>query len=236
MTAPIGPASPPEIPFRGAGPGSTSRRSSPPHHDRAPCTSSRTNRLPRVLRCGRSAMGAGRRRGVRGSRARCAGRAEGPSRPPLPARTRSACAGRARPAVTDAVSELTPFSGAFLFADPSDDALVFTSYETGCRYRVTVLRGACAVEGCEDLGAATRSVVLGSDGAGWEAEVREVTSQQSHGLRRLDLRRGRRRQRGRLHRLPRGHRGLARPEHPGCGPCRVRAVVGNGRAERFRDP
>ena len=81
--------------------------------------------------------------------------------------------------ITDAVSELTPFSGAFLFTDPSDDALVFTSYETGCRYRVTVLRGARAVEGCEDLGAATRSVVLGSDGAGWEAEVREVTSQQT---------------------------------------------------------
>src|SRR6478736_6372866 len=55
----------------------------------------------------------------------------------------------------------------------------FTSYETGCRYRVTVLRGACAVEGCEALGAATRSVVLGGDGADWEAEVREVTSQQT---------------------------------------------------------
>ena len=81
--------------------------------------------------------------------------------------------------ITDAVSELTPFSGAFLFTDPSDDALVFTSYETGCRYRVTVLRGAGAVEGCEALGAATRSVVLGGDGAGWEAEVREVTSQQT---------------------------------------------------------
>ncbi len=81
--------------------------------------------------------------------------------------------------VTDAVSELTPFSGAFLFTDPSDGALVFTSYETGCRYRVTVLSGAWAVEGCEALGAATRAVVLGSDGGGWEAEVREVTSQQT---------------------------------------------------------
>ncbi len=81
--------------------------------------------------------------------------------------------------VTDAVGELTPFSGAFLFADPSDNALVFTSYETGCRYRVSVLSGAWAVEGCESLGAATRSVLLGSDGEAWEAEVREVTSQQS---------------------------------------------------------
>lgn len=80
--------------------------------------------------------------------------------------------------VTDAVSELTPFSGAFLFTDPSDGALVFTSYETGCRYRVSVLSGAWSAEGCESLGAAARSVVLGSDGASWEAEVREVTSQQ----------------------------------------------------------
>jgi glycogen debranching enzyme len=81
--------------------------------------------------------------------------------------------------VTDAVRELTPFSGAFLFTDPSDDAVVFTSYETGCRYRVSVLSGASAVEGDEALGAATRSVLLGGDGAGWEAEVREVTSQQT---------------------------------------------------------
>jgi glycogen debranching enzyme len=81
--------------------------------------------------------------------------------------------------VTDPVSELTPFSGAFLFTDPSDDALVFTSYETGCRYRVSVLSGAWEVEGCEALGTATRSVVLGSDGGPWEAEVREVTSQQT---------------------------------------------------------
>ena len=81
--------------------------------------------------------------------------------------------------VTDAASELTPFSGAYLFKDASDDALVFTSYETGLRYRITLLSGAYAIDGCEVLGAATRSVLLGSDGAGWEAEVREVTSQQA---------------------------------------------------------
>lgn len=79
----------------------------------------------------------------------------------------------------DAAAGLTPFTGTYLFTDPSDGAVVFTSYETGHRYRVTMLRGEHAVEGSEALGEATRSILLGSDGGDWEAEVREATSQQS---------------------------------------------------------
>src|SRR5262245_45595199 len=36
---------------------------------------------------------------------------------------------------------LTPFSGTYLFQDPVDGSYVFTSYETGRRYRLTVLHG-----------------------------------------------------------------------------------------------
>ncbi len=83
--------------------------------------------------------------------------------------------------LTDAADRLTPFTGTYLFTDPGDGAVVFTSYETGHRYRVTVLAGTCSVEGSEALGEAARSVLLGSDGADWEAEVREATSQQGAG-------------------------------------------------------
>lgn len=79
----------------------------------------------------------------------------------------------------DAAPGLTPFTGTYLFTDPSDGADVFTSYETGHRYRVTMLRGERSVEGSEALGEATRSILLGSDGGDWEAEVREATSQQT---------------------------------------------------------
>ncbi|NHA68623.1 amylo-alpha-1,6-glucosidase [Phycicoccus flavus] len=79
--------------------------------------------------------------------------------------------------LSDAAAALTPFTGTYLFTDPVDDALVFTSYETGHRYRVSVLSGASIVEGSEALGQATRAVTLGADGGWWEAEVRESTSQ-----------------------------------------------------------
>jgi len=79
----------------------------------------------------------------------------------------------------DAAAGLTPFTGTYLFTDPSDGAVVFTSYETGHRYRVTMLRGEHSVEGSEALGEATRAILLGSDGGDWEAEVREATSQQT---------------------------------------------------------
>jgi glycogen debranching enzyme len=81
--------------------------------------------------------------------------------------------------VADAAAALTPFTGTYLFTDPSDGAAVFTSYETGHRYRVRVLHGACDTEGAEALGTASRSVLVGADGEPWEAEVREATSQQT---------------------------------------------------------
>jgi hypothetical protein len=75
----------------------------------------------------------------------------------------------------DPVGELTPFTGSYLFVDPVDGAAVFTSYETGRRYRIRPLAGSIDVVGAEALGRADRSVVLGSDGGEWEAEIRQTT-------------------------------------------------------------
>jgi len=71
---------------------------------------------------------------------------------------------------------LTPFTGTYLFEDPVDGALVFTSYETGRRYRVTVLAGDLHREGDEALGRADRAVVAGADGRSWEIVVEETTA------------------------------------------------------------
>jgi glycogen debranching enzyme len=74
-----------------------------------------------------------------------------------------------------AVSRLTPFSGTYLYRDPVDGSYVYTSYETGRRYRITVLAGTADVEGEQSLGTAARSVtVRAADGAPcWEIAIEE---------------------------------------------------------------
>ena len=47
--------------------------------------------------------------------------------------------------LADAAGGLTPFTGTYLFTDPVDGSAVFTSYETGRRYRVTSLAGSLEV-------------------------------------------------------------------------------------------
>lgn len=74
----------------------------------------------------------------------------------------------------DSAGGLTPFTGTYLFTDPIDGSAVFTSYETGRRYRVTSLAGRLEVHGAEALGLAERTVVLGRDDAVWEATVEEI--------------------------------------------------------------
>ncbi|MEV6006947.1 trehalase family glycosidase [Streptomyces sp. NPDC051976] len=78
--------------------------------------------------------------------------------------------------ITPATPELTPFSGTYFYRDPVDGSYHFTSYETGRRYRITLLEGAVATSaGLEDLGGADRRVVL-SGAQGWEAAVEEMDS------------------------------------------------------------
>jgi glycogen debranching enzyme len=78
--------------------------------------------------------------------------------------------------LADAAGGLTPFTGTYLFTDPVDGSAVFTSYETGRRYRVAMLAGGLVVEGDEALGVADRAVVLGADGEAWEATLEEIDS------------------------------------------------------------
>jgi hypothetical protein len=74
----------------------------------------------------------------------------------------------------DAAATLTPFSGTYLYLDAATGDHVFTSYETGLRYRVTVLSGHCEVDGAGALGTAPRALTLGGDGGPWEVAVEEL--------------------------------------------------------------
>ncbi|NEA63868.1 glycogen debranching protein [Streptomyces sp. SID12488] len=80
--------------------------------------------------------------------------------------------------ISAAAHALTPFSGTYFYRDPVDGAYVFTSYETGRRYRITVLSGTVAeVSGSGDVGAGDRglTVIGGVDGS-WEVAVEELDS------------------------------------------------------------
>ncbi|MBO1332684.1 amylo-alpha-1,6-glucosidase [Streptomyces sp. VRA16 Mangrove soil] len=72
-----------------------------------------------------------------------------------------------------AARQLTPFSGTYFFRDPAADAHVFTSYETGRRYRITVLDGTVALTtGTQALAGSDRGIVVtGEDG--WELALEE---------------------------------------------------------------
>ncbi|MEV0743331.1 trehalase family glycosidase [Streptomyces sp. NPDC050549] len=74
-----------------------------------------------------------------------------------------------------AAATLTPFSGTYFYPEPGTGAYVFTSYETGRRYRVTVLSGTVTeASGTQSLGSAARGVTIGAGtGAAWEIAVEE---------------------------------------------------------------
>jgi glycogen debranching enzyme len=77
-----------------------------------------------------------------------------------------------------AADALTPFTGTYFYRDPVDGAYVFTSYETGRRYRITVLSGSVAeVSGGQALGTSARGVTVTADGGGsWEVAIEELDS------------------------------------------------------------
>ncbi|MER5532664.1 amylo-alpha-1,6-glucosidase [Streptomyces mirabilis] len=80
--------------------------------------------------------------------------------------------------ITAAAQTLTPFTGTYFYRDPVDGAYVFTSYETGRRYRVTILSGVVReISGSQSLGGAERGLtVTGEADAIWEAAVQELDS------------------------------------------------------------
>ncbi|GIF04826.1 amylo-alpha-1,6-glucosidase [Actinoplanes siamensis] len=75
--------------------------------------------------------------------------------------------------ITVASTTLSPFSGSYLFHDPVADAHVLTSYETGRRYRITVLDGTITEAiGVEALGTGERHLTLPA-GPVWEIAIEE---------------------------------------------------------------
>jgi glycogen debranching enzyme len=73
--------------------------------------------------------------------------------------------------IADATPELTPFTGIYFFQDPVDGSAVFTSYETGRRYRITALSGTVTATGAQSLGVGERSVLVAGDQ--WELAIEE---------------------------------------------------------------
>ena len=72
---------------------------------------------------------------------------------------------------------LTPFTGEYFYPDPADGGYTFTSYETGRRYRITVLAGRVSdVAGAQALAETDRAVTVTGDGAApWEIVIEERT-------------------------------------------------------------
>ncbi|MET7695886.1 glycogen debranching protein [Streptomyces sp. NPDC005483] len=80
--------------------------------------------------------------------------------------------------VTAAAKDLTPFSGTYFYRDPVDGSHTFTSYETGRRYRTTLLSGTVAeVSGSQTLGAGVRGLTVTAEADGsWEVAIEELDS------------------------------------------------------------
>ncbi|MFF7655703.1 amylo-alpha-1,6-glucosidase [Streptomyces sp. NPDC007983] len=78
--------------------------------------------------------------------------------------------------VRAAAQVLTPFSGTYFFDDPATGTHVFTSYETGRRYRVTVLSGTVTgTSGAQALGSADRGLIVTAEADGvWELAIQEL--------------------------------------------------------------
>jgi hypothetical protein len=79
--------------------------------------------------------------------------------------------------IAAAAGTLTPFSGPYFFRDPVDGSYLFTLYETGRRYRITVRSGEIAsATGIQELGSADRGITMTDDGRGWELAIEEYDS------------------------------------------------------------
>lgn len=76
--------------------------------------------------------------------------------------------------VIAAEAALTPFSGPYLFLDPMDDAMVYTHYGSGRRYRITTLVGQRTVLGDQGLGTTERGALIeATDSGRWEIAIEE---------------------------------------------------------------
>src|SRR5450755_2845895 len=76
-----------------------------------------------------------------------------------------------------AVTALTPFAGTYFYRDPVDSYFVFTVYQSGRRYRVTLLAGTVIdVVGDQSVGSNERALTLTSTCGTWEVAIEEFES------------------------------------------------------------
>ena len=139
--------------------------------------------------------------------------------------------------VTAANVSLTPFSGPYFFQDPVDGAYVYTLYESGRRYRITVIAGRLAgVTGGQALGVTDRGVVCAGDGGRWEIAIEEYeTARVPYRAENL-VRRGPPQGRGRVRLVCRRRRTVARRVDTGRRSRRIRPVVGDRPTRRVPRP
>ena len=76
--------------------------------------------------------------------------------------------------IAAAATKLTPFAGTYLFGDSLTGGYVFTSYETGLRYRVSPLGSTqLTAVGSQLLGDGLRAVTVSSATDAWEVAIEE---------------------------------------------------------------
>src|SRR5450631_84674 len=76
-----------------------------------------------------------------------------------------------------AATALTPFAGTYFYRDPVDGSFVFTVYQSGRRYRVTLLAGAAIdVVGDQAVGSSERALTVAQTRGAWEVAIEEFES------------------------------------------------------------
>ncbi len=76
-----------------------------------------------------------------------------------------------------AATALTPFAGTYFYRDPVDTSFVFTVYQSGRRYRVTLITGTVIdVIGDQSVGSSERALTVTDADGGWEVAIEEFES------------------------------------------------------------
>ncbi len=139
--------------------------------------------------------------------------------------------------ILSAAATLTPFTGSYFFIDPVDEALIYTSYESGRRYRITTLLGHRAVLGDQALTTAERGAVIEPDDSGhWEIVIEEFETSRSPYVLQSSFAEVTAAVGCGVPPVPGLARAVANGPHPRSGVGRLRVVVGHRRGRRVPAP
>ena len=119
---------------------------------------------------------------------------------------------------------LTPFSGPYFYQEPADGSYVFTLYQTGRRYRITVLRGRADPLGIQPLGSSERGVTMTGE---WEIAIEEYETARAPYPEVDTFEQVVKAARAEFDAFVDGGRSLARRRHPGRRTRGLRVVVGD---------